>query len=225
MVNNVMFKASNGKLIIILNPIISFQELKKYLFKKLRKSKQLLKGYEAVIEFKGRELNEEEEVELLNIIDEEVDINILFVTDGDEKGLSLKETEEIVNIVNEGVTKFHIGTLRSGEILEYPGNIVILGDINPGSIIKAEGNIVVMGTLNGVAHAGTNGNNEAFIVSTNMNPFQLKIDDVLFKNYSSNILFRNKNVIRNKNNIAYLRNNILVIDKLTRKSLKNIVTT
>ncbi|UUV18973.1 septum site-determining protein MinC [Fusobacteria bacterium ZRK30] len=221
--NNVIFKGSNGKLVIILNPDISFEELKDHLVEKLKKSKQLLTGYEAVIEFKGRELSEEEELELLNIVDEAVDINILFVTDGEELGS--KEIEKAVNIVNEGVTKFHVGTLRSGEILEYSGNVVVLGDVNPGSIVKAEGNIVVIGTLNGVAHAGVKGNDEAFIVASNMNPFQLKIDEVLFKNYSSNILFRSKQIIRNKNNIAYLRNNILIIDKLTRKSLKNIVTT
>lgn len=221
--NNVIFKGSNGKLVIILNPAIPFQELKDHLVEKLKKSRQLLMGYEAVIEFKGRELNEEEELELLNIVNEAVDINILFVTDGEE--LASKEVEKAVNIVNEGVTKFHVGTLRSGEILEYSGNVVVLGDVNPGSIVKAEGNIVVIGTLNGVAHAGIKGNDEAFIVASNMNPFQLKIDEVLFKNYSSNILFRSKQILRNKNNIAYLRNNILIIDKLTRKSLKNIVTT
>ena len=220
--NNVIFKGSNGKLVIILNPIISFEELKDYLVKKLVKSRKLLSGYEAVIEFKGRKLSEKEELELLNIIDETTDIDILFVTS--EKKIPSKKIENITNIINEGITKFHIGTLRSGEILEYPGNIVVLGDVNPGSIVKAEGNIVVLGTLNGVAHAGTKGNDEAFIVATIMSPFQLKIDEILFKNYNNNILFRSKPIIRNKNNIAYLRNNILIIDKLTRKSLKNIVT-
>lgn len=221
--NNVIFKGSNGKLVIILNPIISFQELKDHLLEKLKKSKQLLMGYEAIIEFKGRKISEDEEFELLDIINQAVDMNILFVTDGEE--LISKEVEKAVNIVNEGITKFHLGTLRSGEILEYPGNIVVLGDVNPGSIVKAEGNIIVIGTLNGVAQAGIKGNDEAFIVASNMNPFQLKIDEVLFKNYSSNILFRSKQIIRNKNNIAYLRNNILIIDKLTRKTLKNIVAT
>jgi len=221
--NNVIFKGSNGKLVIILNPIISFQELKDHLLEKLKKSKQLLMGYEAIIEFKGRKISEDEEFELLDIINQAVDINILFVTDGEE--LASKEIEKAVNIVNEGITKFHLGTLRSGEVLEYPGNIVVLGDVNPGSIVKAEGNIIVIGTLNGVAQAGIKGNDEAFIVASNMNPFQLKIDEVLFKNYSSNILFRSKQIIRNKNNIAYLRNNILIIDKLTRKTLKNIVAT
>ncbi len=221
--NNVIFKGSNGKLVIILNPIISFQELKDHLLEKLKKSKQLLMGYEAIIEFKGRKISEDEEFELLDIINQAVDMNILFVTDGEE--LISKEVEKAVNIINEGITKFHLGTLRSGEVLEYPGNIVVLGDVNPGSIVKAEGNIIVIGTLNGVAQAGIKGNDEAFIVASNMNPFQLKIDEVLFKNYSSNILFRSKQIMRNKNNIAYLRNNILIIDKLTRKTLKNIVAT
>ena len=67
--NDVIFKGTNGKLIIILNPSIPFQELKGHFVEKLKKSKQLLMGYEAIIEFKGRELNEEEELELLNILD------------------------------------------------------------------------------------------------------------------------------------------------------------
>ncbi len=221
--NDVIFKGSNGKLLIILNPVITFEELKAGLADKLRQSKQFLMGYEAVIQFKGRDISEDETIELLSIINNAVEMNILFVTDGEED--LPQEMEEIKNLISEGITKFHIGTLRSGEILEYAGNIVILGDLNPGSIVKAEGNIVVIGNLNGVAHAGTAGNAEAFIVASNMNPFQLKIDEVLFKNYSSNILFRSKQIMRNKNNIAYLRNNILIIDKLTRKSLQNIVTT
>ena len=35
---------------------------------------EVLTNYEAVIEFKGRELNEEEELELLSIVDKTVDI-------------------------------------------------------------------------------------------------------------------------------------------------------
>ena len=50
--NNVIFKGSNGKLVIILNPIISFQELNGHLVKKLEQSKQLFMGYQAIIEFK-----------------------------------------------------------------------------------------------------------------------------------------------------------------------------
>lgn len=221
--NNVIFKGSNGKLIIILNPEIPFEELKDNLLEKLKKSEKMLEGHEAIIEFKGRELTETEEIELLKIIDKTIDMNILFVTDGIELGE--KRLEEASNLINDSKTKFHLGTLRSGEILEYAGNIVILGDVNPGAIVKAEGNIVVLGSLNGIAHVGIKGNNETFIVSSNMNPFQLKIDDIIYRNYSKNVLFRTKNIIGNKNNIAYLRNNILIIEKLTRKSLQNIIAT
>ncbi len=76
-----------------------------------------------------------------------------------------------------GMTKFVNGTLRSGQIVKYDGNIVIIGDVNPGALIQAKGNIIVLGTLRGVAHAGVDGNLEAIVASYNLQPMQLRIGD------------------------------------------------
>ncbi|WP_353096669.1 septum site-determining protein MinC [Tissierella praeacuta] len=76
-----------------------------------------------------------------------------------------------------GMTKFVNRTLRSGQIVEYDGNIVIIGDVNPGAIIKAKGNIIVVGSIKGVAHAGFDGNSNAIVASYNLQPTQLRIGD------------------------------------------------
>ena len=70
---------------------------------------------------------------------------------------------------------FHQGTVRSGEYLESPGDLLILGDVNPGAKVSAEGNIIIWGRLLGIAHAGKNGNSKATISALQLRPLQLRI--------------------------------------------------
>lgn len=66
-------------------------------------------------------------------------------------------------------------TLRSGQILESEGNVVIIGDCHPGSEIRAAGDITVWGVLSGIAHAGVNGNINAKVRALKLNAVQLRI--------------------------------------------------
>lgn len=66
-------------------------------------------------------------------------------------------------------------TVRSGQCIQFDGNIVVLGDVNPGSELIASGNIVVMGALRGVVHAGATGNEEATVAAFRLQPTQLRI--------------------------------------------------
>lgn len=66
-------------------------------------------------------------------------------------------------------------TIRSGQRVFYPGNVVILGDVNPGGEVVAGGNIIVMGTFRGVAHAGAMGEEGAVVAALRLEPSQLRI--------------------------------------------------
>ncbi len=44
-------------------------------------------------------------------------------------------------------TLYHAATLRGGQVLHHPGNIVVVGDVNPGAELVATGDIVVFGRL------------------------------------------------------------------------------
>jgi septum site-determining protein MinC len=66
-------------------------------------------------------------------------------------------------------------TLRSGTRIEFPGNVVVLGDVNPGAEIVAEGNVIVWGRLRGMVHAGSKGNQAAVICALDLSPTQLRI--------------------------------------------------
>jgi septum site-determining protein MinC len=69
-------------------------------------------------------------------------------------------------------------TLRSGQTVNFDGNVVIIGDCHPGSEVIASGDIVVWGILNGIAHAGSNNNSNAGIRALKINAIQLRIADL-----------------------------------------------
>jgi len=66
-------------------------------------------------------------------------------------------------------------TLRSGQIIQHPGHIVIIGDVNPGAEVVAGGNIVVWGKLRGMVHAGAMGDDSAMVCALSLAPTQLRI--------------------------------------------------
>lgn len=76
-------------------------------------------------------------------------------------------------------TKFHRGSLRSGQKLETEGSLVILGDVNSGAEVMASENIVVLGSLRGLAHAGAKGNKQAIISAGLLDTVQIRIANIV----------------------------------------------
>lgn len=66
-------------------------------------------------------------------------------------------------------------TVRSGQVVEVTGDLLLIGDVNPGGKVVATGNVFVLGNLRGIAHAGVDGNPEAVIVASYLEPMQLRI--------------------------------------------------
>lgn len=83
-------------------------------------------------------------------------------------------TDEAV-VTDSKETTYINQTLRSGQILESDGNVVIIGDCHPGSEIRATGDITVWGVLSGIAHAGYKGNLEARVRALKLNAVQIRI--------------------------------------------------
>uniref|UniRef100_A0A7C1F358 Septum formation inhibitor MinC C-terminal domain-containing protein n=1 Tax=Ammonifex degensii TaxID=42838 RepID=A0A7C1F358_9THEO len=66
-------------------------------------------------------------------------------------------------------------TLRSGQSVFYPGNVVVIGDVNPGAQVTATGDVIVVGALRGMVHAGAGGDEGAMVVAFRLEPTQLRI--------------------------------------------------
>lgn len=95
--------------------------------------------------------------------------------------ISKKKSEDnkVFNGIYEGKTKFIRKTIRSGQLINYPGNIVIIGDINSGAEVVAKGNIVVLGSIKGQVKAGIGGNDKSIIAAFSLQPEVLQINEIL----------------------------------------------
>jgi len=86
-----------------------------------------------------------------------------------------EKLEELSQETKKLPTYYMTQTLRSGQTLNFDGNVVIIGDAHPGSEIIADGDITVWGVLGGIAHAGANGNVNAKIRALKLNAIQIRI--------------------------------------------------
>lgn len=173
--NAIEFKGTKQGLLICVKPNYDFQTIKDHLIEKLEKTQSFFKGAK-IFEIKGDTLTHEEKEELATIMTSRYKMDI-SISEKACKQVSTKK--EVFEGIEEGKTKFVKGTIRSGQKIDYEGNVVILGDVNPGAQIIARGNIVVMGSLRGIAHAGANGNTQACVAALYLDPTQLRIADVI----------------------------------------------
>jgi len=66
-------------------------------------------------------------------------------------------------------------TVRSGQVIRYPGHVVVHGDVNPGAEIVASGDVIIWGKLRGMVHAGASGDDKAVVGALLLAPMQLRI--------------------------------------------------
>lgn len=161
--------------VIDMNIFKDFDEMLEALMEKLSRGKRFYKGCTLKITIQLKLINDRELRRLKDILFEELLIKDCIFEDAEEK------SSKVFSGINEGKTKFIRKTIRSGQIINYSGNIVIIGDVNPGSEIYAAGNIIVFGYLKGDVHAGVTGNDKAIIAAFKLQPKILQIANTMTK--------------------------------------------
>lgn len=165
------------------------ETIKEKLDKKLEKSLDFYRGMK-FLGIKGEDLSPEEILDLNLLLKYRYNVDIaleeiLKETNENYYKNRLEEekklTSYIENVDNNYPTKFVHGTLRSGQEVDYKGNIVIIGDVNPGGVLKARGNIIVLGSLKGIAHGGLDGNQNSVVAAYNLQANQLRIADIIVR--------------------------------------------
>ncbi|GIN38655.1 MULTISPECIES: septum site-determining protein MinC [Heyndrickxia] len=173
---NVMIKGTKEGLILHLNDQCSYLELKEELEEKLvvhhieNEESPLIT---VRIQVGNRYISPDQEEELKelvrnkrNLVVEEVQSNVITK----ESAEKMQKENEIYSVTT---------IVRSGQVLEVPGDLLLVGDVNPGGTAIAGGNIFIMGALKGVAHAGFNGNKDAVVAASLMMPSQIRISDCI----------------------------------------------
>lgn len=173
---NVTIKGTKDGLTLHLDDTCSYDELKKELDRKLSNSTRVQEEQQLLsvkVKAGNRYLTQEQQEELKdlirqkrNLIVEDLETNVITKAEAERE----RQETGIVPVAK---------VIRSGQILEIVGDLLLIGDVNPGGTVKATGNIFIMGTLKGIAHAGFEGNDEAVIAASVMKPSQLRISDCI----------------------------------------------
>ena len=225
MKNSVIIKSLPSGIVLHLDPELEFEQLLIDIAIKFKESSSFFKDATMALSLKGRQLSENEEKQILDVIAENSDIHIACLVGEDEeterqfvKALSQSGFSSEETIGSEG--QFYRGTLKNGQMLETESSIVILGDVYPGSAIVSAKNIIVLGGLYGEAYAGGNGDARHYVAALEMSPEKLKIGD--FKYISKEKV--NKWSIKPKvqPKIAYVKNSKIVMDSLTKELLEEL---
>ncbi|MFT5872762.1 MAG: septum site-determining protein MinC [Clostridium sp.] len=159
--------------VINMNHFSDFDDMLESLVDKLSQGRKFYKGSTLKITTELKYINERESRKLKDILFDEFLISDCIFQDQEDS------VAKVFTGIYEGKTKFLRKTIRSGQSINYPGNIVIVGDVNPGAEIYAAGNIIVLGTLRGLVHAGTNGNEKAIIAAFKLEPQILQIGNIV----------------------------------------------
>ena len=173
--HNVTIKGTKEGIVLQLNDSCSFEELTKELHWKLLDSSRSKDDHQLTVKVQlgNRYLVEEQKEELKQIINENKNLTVESITSNvvtKEEVENMKQEREIISVSK---------IIRSGQVLQVPGDLLLIGDVNPGGTIIAGGNIFVMGILKGSAHAGCNGNKEAIVAASVMKPSQIRISEFI----------------------------------------------
>lgn len=145
--------------------------------KKMLELKNLYQDDKTPILVVGKVLKNKEMEEIQSLIKRFIDVQIEFDS---PKVLGLHGIKKsFYKEIATSETKFHKGSIRSGQRIEFEGSLVIIGDVNPGAEVVAGENIIVLGVLRGLAHAGAKGNRDAVIEAVEIEATQLRIADII----------------------------------------------
>ena len=175
--NSISISIKKNQVIIKIEDNAEQREIISDLKKKMIELKNLYNDDRTPILITGKILKNREMDEIQNVIKRFLNVQIEFDS---PKVLGLHGIKKtFYKEVATSETKFHKGSLRSGQRLEFEGSIVIIGDVNAGAEVVASENIVVLGILRGLAHAGAKGNKDAFIEASEIEAVQIRIADIV----------------------------------------------
>lgn len=234
MENFIVIKGNKNGIVVVLDALADFDTLKDMVAQKFQDSAKFLGYCKTAIAFSGRDLSDEEELELLDIISANSDLDIVCLLDSDtdrnEIGINEAAKRETVQSEPEvfaaeerlkdypaNMASFYKGNLRSGQTLEMENSVIVLGDVNPGANITSNGNILVLGSLKGTAYAGAAGNRNAFVFALDMNPMQIRLADVIARAPDN----PERNTVKEPK-IAYLEDENIYIEVVSKSVLNDI---
>src|SRR5205823_7470786 len=165
---HIAIKGTRNGLLLTLEPETPFSELLMALSERLAEAPGFFRGASLAVDTSRRLLRGSERTQLENLLayyqmsvtsleqitamrkDDETQVASPVVLDTFASAGNLGETTQAQRDSREiADTLFLRRTIRSGQAIHHPSNIVVIGDVNPGAEIVVGGDIIVWGVLRG----------------------------------------------------------------------------
>lgn len=172
---HIMIKGVKDGLLFLLDDQCDFELILNELKYKIEKThQQLLSGplIHITIKLGSREITEDQSKQMTDIIRSQGNLIIQAI----ESDMSIDKSDRA-----HSEMKIVSAIIRSGQEIEFDGDLLLFGDVHPGGIVRCTGDIYVFGSLKGQAHAGVSGRQDAIIVASLLQPTLLKISDIVSK--------------------------------------------
>lgn len=175
MEDRILIKGNREGLVTVINmnKFNNFEDMLEALIEKLSRGRRFYKGSTLKIITELKRITDRDAVRLRDVLLKDFAIKECIFEEYEER------KPRSFTGVYEGRTKFVRKTIRSGQRIEYSGNLVIVGDVNPGSEIQAAGNVIVLGNLKGFVRAGMGGDSRAFVAAFSLQPEILQIGSLV----------------------------------------------
>lgn len=215
----VIIKNFPNGLHLIMDSELPFSDIMDNLSAKLEKSRSFFGNAQVALTISGRELSDEEEVTLVDTVSMHSELEVICIMCRDENANKtyIKALQKILDMIpdsSQGILVEH--TIKNGNEVESPNNIVILGDVLKGCTVKSNKNIIVMGSLLGDAYAGVKNNNGAVVIALELEPEDLCIGSFQYTSVKGH-KWGSKNQ-KSVPQIAYYNGKKVVVEPLTKEN-------
>lgn len=173
----VEFKGSKRGIIVNIKKVASFDEIKQSIVDRLESSVGFFNGAK-ICAINCECLSDIQIIEIKDDISSRFDIE--FVEEYERKDICNFQTKYVNNLRSGENVEFDgdiivMTDMKSGSQVSSTSNVVVMGNIDPGARVVANGNVIVMGIVKGFIHAGSIGNENAYVVANNLNAKVLQI--------------------------------------------------
>lgn len=199
----VTFRVISKGVIVNFNPDSNFDQINEALSQHIDEASGFFAGVDLYLNMTGTTFTIQEMQELIDTFSKYENVKNIYFNNKQEKLEANSRTMETV-LLNR--------TIRSGQRIKFPTNIIIIGDVNPGAEIIAGGDIVVLGKLRGVVHAGATGAIDCQIIALKLQPTQLRIGNIITRSPDDRNIPELDVPER-----AYVKDGVIIVEELQSK--------
>ena len=188
----VIFKGVRDGVLVMVDAAAGADELMACLLEHSRLGRDFFSGATAFLDIRGGELSEAHVLAMTRFLVSEMgfsEVKMSVIPQRPQSAIpvpagaaepvadvrSYDVPSHIAAVPSGEATMFVKRTLRSGQKVNYVGNVIVVGDVNPGAEVVAGGDIIILGALRGVAHSGATGNDASSVFALRLQPTQLRI--------------------------------------------------